>query len=140
MNIEKPFENIIEHIINAGIRPTRQRIALAKLLFRGDYRHVTADGLYKEALRENIRISIATIYNTLHQFTAANLLQKIVVDSDRTYFDTNVGHHHHFFYSDLGQLEDIQNGKIELLKLPELPHGTKVDSVDVLIKISKKTI
>ena len=134
MNSKKPRGNIVEYLRTAGIRPTRQRIALAQLLFHGAYRHVTADGLYKEALRANIRVSIATIQNTLHQFMAANLLHEIVVDSARTYFDTNVGHHHHFFYSDLDELEDIQNGKIELVKLPELPSGTKVDSVDVLIK------
>jgi len=103
----RPYSQVIDRLRNAGLRPTRQRIALAKLLFDGCDRHVTAESLHGEALENTIRVSLATVYNTLHQFTDAGLLREIVVDSHRCYFDTNVDDHHHFFHEESGRLEDI---------------------------------
>src|SRR5688572_8837879 len=106
MTILRPYSLIIERLRGAGLRPTRQRLALAKLLFDGGDRHVTAEKLHGEALGANIRVSLATVYNTLHQFTDAGLLREIAVDASCSYFDTNISSHHHFFHEASGRLED----------------------------------
>ena len=93
----RPYKKVLDRLRAAGLRPTRQRLALAKLLFEGGDRHVTAEMLHSEARTASIRVALATVYNTLHQFTAAELLREIVVDSQRSYFDTNMADHHHFF-------------------------------------------
>jgi len=132
----RPYSQVIDRLRNAGLRPTRQRIALAKLLFDGCDRHVTAESLHAEALENTIRVSLATVYNTLHQFTDAGLLREIVVDSHRCYFDTNVDDHHHFFHEDSGRLEDIPGDEVVVSKLPQTPAGQTVRRVDVVIRIS----
>ena len=93
---DRPFTPMLERLRNAGLRPTRQRLALARLLFGGGNRHVTAEQLHAEARREEIPVSLATIYNTLNQFRKAGLLREVVVDSGRSWFDTNLEDHHHF--------------------------------------------
>ena len=133
---QRPYAHVIERLRAAGLRPTRQRIALAKLLFDCDDRHVTAEALHAEALDNSIRVSLATVYNTLHQFTGAGLLREIVVDSHRCYFDTNTSDHHHFFYEDSGRLSDIAGDKVVVSKLPEAPEGETVRRVDVVVRIS----
>ncbi len=133
---QRPYAHVIERLRAAGLRPTRQRIALAKLLFDCDDRHVTAEALHAEALDKSIRVSLATVYNTLHQFTGAGLLREIVVDSHRCYFDTNTSDHHHFFYEDSGRLSDIAGDKVVVSKLPEAPEGETVRRVDVVVRIS----
>lgn len=132
----RPYSQVIDRLRNAGLRPTRQRIALAKLLFDGCDRHVTAESLHAEALDNTIRVSLATVYNTLHQFTDAGLLREIVVDSHRCYFDTNVEDHHHFFHEDSGHLEDIPGDEVVVSKLPQAPGGRTVRRVDVVVRIS----
>ena len=92
-----------QHIALPTLRPTRQRLALAKLLFEGEDRHVTAEQLHSEAHAANIRVSLATVYNTLHQFTEAELMREVVVESGRSYFDTNIADHYHFFDEDEGE-------------------------------------
>ena len=136
MDIQRPYSNVISQLRGAGLRPTRQRIALAKLLFDGEDRHVTAEMLHAEVQDAKIRVSLATVYNTLHQFTEVNLLREIVVDSQRCYFDTNVSDHHHFFHEKSNHLEDIPAGQVEISALPEPPEGTEITSVDVVIKLS----
>ena len=118
-----------------GAAPTRQRLALARLLFDGGDRHVTAEILHREALDASIRVSLATVYNTLHQFTAAGLMREIVVDSQRSYFDTNISDHHHFFFESSGQLKDIPGEQVVLARLPDPPKGTQVKRVDVVVRI-----
>src|SRR5579871_2144950 len=98
---------VLERLRGAGLRPTRQRLALARLLYDGRDRHVAAEELHAEALAAKVRVSLATVYNTLHQFTEAGLLREIVVAGGRSYFDTNISEHHHFFFEDSGRLEDI---------------------------------
>ncbi len=132
----RPYSQVIDRLRNSGLRPTRQRIALAKLLFDGCDRHVTAESLHAEALDKTIRVSLATVYNTLHQFTDAGLLREIVVDSHRCYFDTNVADHHHFFHEDSGHLEDIPGDEVVVSKLPQAPGGQTVRRVDVVVRIS----
>ena len=118
-----------------GLRPTRQRLALATLLFAQGDRHVSADDLFKEARANGIAVSLATIYNTLHEFTAKGLLRAVSVDSLGTYFDTNASDHHHFFFERSGHLQDIPNNDVHISSLPQAPKGTKVSRVDVVIRL-----
>lgn len=134
--MQRPYSNVISQIRDAGLRPTRQRIALAKMLFEGEDRHVTAEMLHAEVQRANIRVSLATVYNTLHQFTEAKLLREIVVDSQRCYFDTNTSDHHHFYHEKSNRLEDIPPGQVELSALPQPPEGAKISGIEVVVKLS----
>jgi len=136
METNRTYSNVIARLRACGLRPTRQRIALAKLLFDDGDRHVTAELLHAEAKTANIRVSLATVYNTLHQFTEAGLLREIVVDSQRCYFDTNTGEHHHFFFEKSNRLEDIPADEIVVTPLPSAPDGTEIKSVDVVIRVS----
>ncbi len=138
MSETRPYSRILGRLRGAGLRPTRQRLALGRLLFDGGPRHVTAETLHGEALEANIRVSLATVYNTLHQYTDAGLLREIVVDSQRSYFDTNTGDHHHFFFEDSGRLEDIAGDRILVAKPPEPPGGGVVERVDVIVRVSGK--
>src|SRR5690349_22383150 len=102
MNTDRPYAELLHRLRAAGLRPTRQRLALARLLFEKGDRHVTAEQLHGEALGAAVPVSLATVYNTLHQFIGAGLLREVVVSPGRSYFDTNVTDHHHFFYEDDG--------------------------------------
>ena len=120
----------------AGLRPTRQRLELASSLFQtGDDRHVTAEALHAEVAASGAKVSLATVYNTLHQFTAAGLLRQVVVDASRSYFDTNTGNHQHFFVEDEGTLIDIPGESIAVAGVPAPPKGLSVDRVDVVIRV-----
>jgi Fur family iron response transcriptional regulator len=121
----------------AGLRPTRQRIALARLLLDGADRHVTAEQLHGEASAAAIPVSLATVYNTLHQFTAAGLLREVVVEPGRSYFDTNVEDHHHFFCETTGMLQDIPGASVTVAQLPLPPQGSEIHRVDVIIRIRR---
>src|SRR5947199_10711477 len=102
----------------SGLRPTRQRLALAKLLFAPAHRHITAEDLHEEALAAGVPVSLATVYNTLHQFTAVGLLRSVTVEGSRSYFDTNTVDHHHFYCEQDGTLLDIEGSAITLSGLP----------------------
>ena len=121
----------------AGLRPTRQRIELARLLFTGEDRHVTAESLAEEGQKAGIRVSLATVYNTLHQFKAAGLLRQVVVDAARSYFDTNTGDHQHFFVENEGLLIDIPGEHIQVSGVPDAPPGLSVDRVDVVVRVKR---
>ena len=122
----------------AGLRPTRQRLALASLLFgRGD-RHVSAESLYEEAILARVPVSLATIYNTLHQFTEAGLLRELAVDGSKSYFDTNVGDHHHFFVEGDNAMLDIPAASVGIDRLPEVPDGMEIVRVDVVVRLRRK--
>ena len=131
----RPYKKVLDRLRAAGLRPTRQRLALAKLLFEGGNRHVTAEILHGEAQAASIRVSLATVYNTLHQFTAADLLREIVVDSQRSYFDTNMSDHHHFFHDKTNQLTDIPGNEIVVTRMPPPPPGTVVKRVDIVVRV-----
>jgi len=137
MSTVRPYSHVLDQLRASGLRPTRQRLALAKLLFDGGDRHMTAEMLHAEALGSNIRVSLATVYNTLHQFTSAGLLREIVVDASRSYFDTNTSAHHHFFFESSGKLEDIPGDDLVVTQLPEPPDGTDIKSVDVVVRLRK---
>jgi Fur family iron response transcriptional regulator len=127
-----------DRLRNAGLRPTRQRLALAQLLFASGNRHVTAESLHDEAVAVRVPVSLATVYNTMHQFTEAGLLREVTVDGSRIYFDTNTAEHHHFYCEDDGTLLDIAGGAIEVSSLPAPPHGAKVDRVDVIVRLKRR--
>jgi Fur family iron response transcriptional regulator len=136
----RPFANVIELLRAAGLRPTRQRLALARLLFdRGD-RHVSAEQLHSEGIQAALPVSLATVYNTLHQFITAGLLREVVVSSGRSYFDTNVTDHHHFFFEDSGQLVDIPSDQIGVTELPAPPSGTAIRRVEVIIRVARAPV
>lgn len=132
---ERPFTRVLDLIRHAGLRPTRQRLALAKLLFENGDRHVTAEMLHAEAEAAGVNVSLATVYNTLHQFTAAGLLREILADGTRSYFDTNISEHHHFFFEASGQLRDIPAERVTVTELPPPPEGTTVTRVDVIVRV-----
>jgi Fur family iron response transcriptional regulator len=131
----RPFSQVHDILRKAGLRPTRQRLGLARLLFENDDRHVTAEQLHTEATGANLRVSLATIYNTLNQFTGAGLMREVVVEPGRSYFDTNTTDHHHFFHEDTGRLLDIPGDAISVSKVPEPPAGTHVERVDIIVRI-----
>jgi Fur family iron response transcriptional regulator len=135
LGCNRPYSIVLGRLRDAGLRPTRQRLGLAKLLFECGDRHVTAETLHSEALQARLPVSLATVYNTLHQFTQAGLLREVVVDSGRTYFDTNTGDHHHFYFEQEGTLADIPGEAIEVLGLPRPPSGNRVSRVDVIVRI-----
>jgi Fur family iron response transcriptional regulator len=120
----------------AGLRPTRQRVELAGLLFRDCDRHVTAESLHDEVTGAGMKVSLATVYNTLHQFTGAGLLRQVIVDAARSYFDTNTGDHQHFYLEDEGMLMDICD-HVAVSGVPAPPAGLVVDRVDVVVRVRR---
>jgi len=121
----------------AGLRPTRQRLELAGLLFSEGDRHLTAENLHGEADRAGIKVSLATVYNTLHQFTEAGLLRQVMVDASKSYFDTNIGNHQHFYCEDENRLIDIPGETVAVAGIPAPPKGTQIDRVDVVIRVRR---
>ncbi len=128
-----PFHDLRMKLAVAGLRPTRQRISLGWLLFAKGDRHLTAEMLQEEAQSSRVSISLATIYNSLHQFTEAGLLREIAVDGTRTYFDTNTGRHHHFLVD--GVLVDIPEIKIDDINLPFPPAGKRIAQIEVIVRL-----
>lgn len=133
----RPYSRALERLKGAGLRPTRQRLALAKLLFEGPDRHITAEALHSEASGAKVRVSLATVYNTLHQFTTCGLLREVVVEAGRCYFDTNTSDHHHFFVVDSAELKDIAGDAVAFTRLPAAPDGHAVQRVDVIIRVNQ---
>ncbi len=132
-----PADAAAQRLKAAGLRPTRQRIELARLLFAEQDRHVTAESLAEEGTRAGVKVSLATVYNTLHQFQAAGLLRQVVVDASRTYFDTNVGDHQHFFVENEGLLIDIPGEAISVSGVPAAPEGLTLERVDVVVRVRR---
>jgi Fur family iron response transcriptional regulator len=126
-----------DRLLLAGLRPTRQRVALGQMLFGQGDRHVTAERLFDEATAASLSVSLATVYNALHQFTAAGLLREIAVDGARVYFDTNVSEHHHFLLEDDGELYDICGDNVAVANLPKPPPGLKIARVDVVVRLCR---
>lgn len=132
-----PVHDLKERLRAVGLRPTRQRVALGWLLFgRGD-RHLCAETLFDEAQRARVPVSLATIYNTLNQFTQVGLLREIALDGARTYFDTNTSHHHHFFIDGEG-LTDIPAQDVHVSNLPTPPEGMEIERVDVVVRLRRR--
>jgi Fur family transcriptional regulator, iron response regulator len=135
MQMLQPSPDMAERLRAAGLRLTRPRLALAQLLFDGDDRHITAEQLFGEAAAASVPVSLATVYNVLHQFITAGLLREVVVEPGRSYFDTNVNHHHHFFCEASGALQDIAGQDLTVSGIPLPPSGTEISCVEVIVRV-----
>ncbi|MGB4102082.1 MAG: iron response transcriptional regulator IrrA [Alphaproteobacteria bacterium] len=135
LNQPAPLPQVAVLLRAAGVRPTRQRLLLGQLLFDGNHKHVTAEQMHAVAGRRAQPISLATVYNNLHQFTAAGLLREVVVDATRVYFDTNVGTHHHFYDPETGRLVDVPAEAVQIKRVPLPPAGRVIDQINVIIRL-----
>src|SRR5712692_2657120 len=133
-----PWHDVKAMLREVGLRPTRQRMALGWILFAKGDRHITAEMLYEEATKAKVPVSLATVYNTLHQFTDVGLLRQVAVDGSKTYFDTNVSQHHHFFVEGENDLLDIPDTDVVLGKTPIPPQGYEVARIDVVVRLRRK--
>jgi Fur family transcriptional regulator, iron response regulator len=129
---------IDQRVRGAGLRPTRQRVALADLLFAKGDRHLTAEQLHEEALLAGVPVSLATVYNTLHQFTNAGLLRILAIEGSKTYFDTNTSDHHHFFIEGENSVFDIADAPVRVMNLPDPPAGMEIVNVDIVVRLRRK--
>ncbi|WP_206453714.1 iron response transcriptional regulator IrrA [Aurantimonas marina] len=129
---------VFERLRSVGLRPTRQRVALCNLMFGTGDRHLSAEELHEEAHRAGEPVSLATVYNTLHQFTDAGLVRPLSAEGQRTYFDTNTSDHHHFFVEDENVMIDIPDGGLRLEQMPEAPEGMEIVNVDVVVRLRRK--
>ena len=132
-----PWHDVKSMLREVGLRPTRQRMALGWILFAKGDRHLTAEMLYEEATKAKVPVSLATVYNTLHQFTEVGLLRQVAVDGSKTYFDTNASDHHHFFVEGDNELVDIPGTEVILDKSPIAPEGYEVARIDVVVRLKK---
>lgn len=133
------YSGVVEKLKNIGLRPTRQRVILAKILFEKGHRHITAEQLHKEVSAAFLRISLATVYNTLNQFVEAGLLKEIPGHSTQTFYDTRVDEHYHFLSPSKKNLIDIPIEQMQFGNLPTPPEGTEIDKIEVTIHLKKKS-
>ena len=133
-----PWHDVKSKLRDVGLRPTRQRMALGWILFGKGDRHVTAEKLYEEASRAKVPVSLATVYNTLHQFTEVGLLRQVAVDGSKAYFDTNNSEHHHFFIEEQNDLLDIPASDVVVGKAPVAPEGYEIARIDVVVRLRRK--
>jgi Fur family iron response transcriptional regulator len=133
-----PWHDVKAMLRQVGLRPTRQRMALGWILFAKGDRHITAEMLYEEATRAKVPVSLATVYNTLHQFTDVGLLRQVAVDGSKTYFDTNASQHHHFFVEGENALLDIPHTDVVVGKTPVPPDGYEIARIDVVVRLRRK--
>jgi Fur family iron response transcriptional regulator len=132
----KALEQKLRHV---GLRPTRQRLSLARLLFAHGDRHVSAEQLHAEAQVARVSVSLATVYNTLNQFKSAGLLREIAIEGERSYFDTNTSNHFHFFDSTHEELMDFEAEGVQVTGMPSLPKGKAIDRIDVIVRLKDKS-
>ena len=142
--VDSPVKSLVSSLVTerlrkAGLRPTRQRVALATLLFGEGHRHLTAEELHAEAQASRLPVSLATVYNTLNQFTEAGLLREVAIEGHRSYFDTNTSNHFHFYLEDERKLFDIPGDDLEVSGLPEPPPGTRIRRIDVIVRLEDET-
>jgi Fur family transcriptional regulator, iron response regulator len=133
-----PWHDVKAMLRDVGLRPTRQRMELGWLLFGKGDRHITAELLYEEAANAKVPVSLATVYNTLHQFTDVGLLRQVAVDGSKTYFDTNATQHHHFFVEGENALLDIPDADVFVGKPPVPPEGYEIARIDVVVRLRRK--
>jgi Fur family iron response transcriptional regulator len=133
-----PWRDVKTMLRQVGLRPTQQRLALGWMLFGKGDRHITAEMLYEEATKAKVAVSLATVYNTLHQFTDAGLLRQVAVDGSKTYFDTNATQHHHFFVEGENALLDIADSDVIVGKTPIPPEGYEITRIDVVVRLRRK--
>ncbi|WP_299477525.1 iron response transcriptional regulator IrrA [uncultured Roseibium sp.] len=136
--METTSKDVTDILRSAGLRPTRQRVSLAELLYSKGDRHISAELLHEEAVEADVPVSLATVYNTLHQFTEAGLLREVAIDGNKTYFDTNVSDHHHFFIEGENRVIDIPGEGVGIDRIPQAPEGMEVVRVDVVVRVREK--
>lgn len=134
-NVESMEQELCRRLRGAGMRPTRQRLALGRFLFCGPDRHVTAEALHAEVNRAGERVSLATVYNTLHQFKSAGLLRELAIEGSKAIFDTNTSNHNHFYLEAEEQLIDIPGDDVRVVGLPTAPEGKRILHVDVIVRL-----
>ena len=128
-------------LTRGGLRPTRQRLALATVLIGdGRDRHVTAESLHESVQSHGDSVSLATVYNTLKAFCDAGLMQEVTVDGSKSYFDTKTHDHPHFFWENEGRLTDAPTDQLDITELPKAPEGMEISKVDVVIRLRKKSV
>ena len=135
------FAPYVDRLRSSGLRPTKQRLTICKILFdRKDTFHFTIDKL-KKKIEKNTKskISLATVYNTVHAFKNNGYLKEISLQGNKTFFDTNSKSHHHFYDQDTGDLVDIKNEDIILSKLPSTPKGKKIKEIEVTVSIANNS-
>ncbi|GHD15448.1 iron response transcriptional regulator IrrA [Tianweitania populi] len=132
------WQVVEKRVREAGLRPTRQRVALASLIFAQGDRHLSAEELHEEACIAGVPVSLATVYNALHQFTEAGMLRILAVEGAKNYFDTNTSDHHHFYVEGENRVVDILDGPVQLMRLPQPPEGMEIANVDVVIRLRPK--
>ncbi len=140
MDSRKASMAVETRVRDAGLRPTRQRVALAELLFAKGDRHLSAEELHEEALNAGVPVSLATVYNALHQFTDAGLLRILAVEGSKTYFDTNTSDHHHFYVEGENRVFDIEPSAVSVSNLPEPPEGMEIANVDIVVRLRPKRV
>lgn len=127
-----------DRLRDAGLRPTRQRMALADLIYGSGNRHLSAEELHEEAQQIGVPVSLATVYNTLHQFTESGILRILSIEGAKTYFDTNTSDHHHYFIEDENRVIDIPEGPVAVQNLPKPPEGMEIANVDIVVRLRRK--
>jgi Fur family iron response transcriptional regulator len=132
------LETVATKLRGAGLRPTRQRLALAEILFGSGDRHITAEQLHAEVVAARVPVSLATVYNTLNQLTGAGLLREVAIEGDRTYFDTNTSNHYHYYVEREGRLFDIDSEDLTIKGLPEPPPGMEVGRIDIIVRLKAR--
>lgn len=137
-NCPRGSREVADLLKSAGLRPTRQRLALGALLFTGEDRHVTAEQLHAEVVLFGEQVSLATVYNTLHQFRRAGLVRELAIDGAKAYFDTNVSNHNHFLVEESGELMDISEDSIRVSGVPTPPDGMEIAHIDVIVRLARK--
>jgi Fur family iron response transcriptional regulator len=134
-----PWRDVNERLRAAGLRPTKQRTALGWLLFGKGERHLTAEMLFNEAVQANMSVSLATVYNTVNQLSDLGVLRRVSVDGAKTYYDTNLRNHHHFYFEESHELVDVLNTEVRFEAIPEIPNGQEVVRIDMIIRLRRKT-
>ena len=130
------MEKIKEILRSKSLKLTKQRLLIASYLFDGDDKHITAEDLFKKLSKSKSKISLATVYNTLHEFYKKKLINKLTINSEKTYFDTNMSSHHHFYHKEDGTLFDVSNN-LKISGLPNPPKGKKIKKVEILVHLKK---
>jgi len=138
MNHTQAEKEASRWLSQAGLRPTRQRRALASLMVEGGNRHLTAETLYAEAESAGSCVSLATVYNALKAFTDAGLLREVHIEAGRVYYDTRIDDHPHFYYEDDGSIADAPVGSVKIAALPDVPEGCEIASVDVVVRLRRR--
>lgn len=135
-----PFSNdrvdIISRLRAVGITPTHQRVRIGEVLF-SKAQHVSAEQVQNLVNQDHDKVSKATVYNTLGLFAKKGLLHEVIIDPNKVFYDTNLDNHHHLYHTDTGTLEDISADQVKINQLPELPEGTVLEDVDVIIRLRK---